>query len=157
MTRHRPAPPPDRTQHGAELPPVVVEFNQRLRKLPLGAWADAAVQNEEPGRVEPPAAGEQLPPTEAARARLRQIADDMPSVVTQTRRYVHDLVGVAECFVEPEVVARMKKTALTAALALVARPALGEEDFARLYAPFADFIPPNGLGVGGEPGALDRA
>jgi hypothetical protein len=35
----------------------------------------------------------------------------------------------------------MKKTALAAALALVARPALGEADFARLYAPFADIVP----------------
>lgn len=164
MRRHRPVAPPTaaplRAQHvSAELPAIVVDFYQRLRQLPLGVWVDAA-QAVEPttGRVEPPAPGEQLPPADAARARLRSIADGMPSIVTQTRRFVHDLVGVAECFVHPAIVARMKKAALTAALALVARPALGEEDFARLYAPFAGFIPPSVLGAGStEQGTLRQA
>jgi len=58
---------------------------------------------------------------------------------------VDELVSVAEGFVAPGTTARMKKVALTAALALVARPDLSEEDFEWLYAPFADTIPIDSL------------
>lgn len=120
--------------HGGALPAIALEFTDRLRHLPLGAWADAA-------GAAPPADAHDQAPAAAARARLRVIADDMPSVVIQLRARVNNVVGAAEGFVHQSAVGRMKKTALTAGLALVARPALGEEDFARLYAPFADLIP----------------
>lgn len=123
----------------AELPQVAFGFLEQLRRLPLGAWADAARRMDAHVLVPPPP-GTPASASSVARARLRHIVDDMPGVVGQTRRRVHDLAAVAQGFVHPAEVARMKKAALTAALAIVARPSLGEDDFERLYAPFAEHI-----------------
>jgi hypothetical protein len=145
MTRRPPAPPsaahPLRPG-GADLPPAVLAFLERLRRLPLGSWATAALEAD---GVDTIAALSDVPVTRddgsEARRRLRVIVDGMPGVAAQTRRRVHDLVAVANGFVHPAIVARMKKSALTAALALVARPRLGDEDFHELYAPFATLVP----------------
>lgn len=123
-----------------ELPPLAASFLERLRRLPLGAWADAARALDESGALT--LSGDvSTPLSDAARARLRWLMDEMPGVTTKARRRVHDLAAVAQGFLHPREVARMKKAALTAVLALVARPDLDEDEFARLYAPFATLVP----------------
>ena len=134
--------------------PIVVAFYRRLRNLPLGAWADVALGAAPIGDDRRPAAGD---PSSAAqaRARLREIMNVRPRVVARHRRTVQQTVAVAEGFVHRAVAARMKKVALTASLALAARPWLTEETFARLYAPFADLIPLDELTA--DPSAAPRA
>jgi hypothetical protein len=143
MTPDRPAmpsPQPPTAAPGLDaLPRDLLGFCERLRHLPLGAWASAA---EPAGGSAPERA------SAAARHRLRRVVDGMPHVAEQSRRRVLDLVAAAEGFVHPATVARMKKCALTAALAIAARPTLGEDDFAQLYRPFATLIPPHLLGAG---------
>jgi hypothetical protein len=80
--------------------------------------------------------------------------DEAPGVAMQTSRRVRNMAAVANGFVHPADVVRMKKTALAAALALVARPMLGEADFARLYAPFADIVPLHELTGGAALGSI---
>jgi len=145
MTRFRTValPPRSPTVSGGldAMPRDLLGFYERLRHIPLGVWAAAAAT---------PTATDVAPGGTAtdARHRLRQIVDGMPHVAAQSRRRVLDLVAAAEGFVHPSVLARMKKSALTAALALVARPALDEDDFAQLYGPFATLIPPHALAAG---------
>lgn len=135
-------------RHG-ELPPLAAGFLERLRRLPLGSWADAARALDESGGLT--LSGDvSAPLTDAARARLRWLMDEMPGVTTKARRRVHDLAAVAQGFLHPREVARMKKAALTAVLALVARPDLDDDEFARLYAPFATLLPLEALAGGAE-------
>ena len=142
--------------HGVALPREILGFYERLRHVPLGLWAAAAesVPTRAPSRRPD---GGPVTPGAAARARLRRAVNGMPGVVAQSRRRVLDLVSAAEGFVHPSSIARMKKSALTAALALGARPALGEEDFAQLYAPYAALIPLQALAAAenGAPAELD--
>lgn len=135
-----------------ELGPLVRGFYQHLRRLPLGIWAKLA-EDPELDDAEHPfllRADEHRSssPDRRARARLRQIIDEMPGAAAQVRARVHGLVAVADGFVHPRAVARMRKVALTAALALVARPKLTEEEFGLLYRPFARAIPLNELAHG---------
>ena len=152
LTPHASATPPEpRPVPGAvpagELPPEVAAFLERLRRLPLGAWADAGRLLEELD-ARPAAAG---PLADVAahgaevRAELRQVVNAMPREARQIRSRVLHLATVAHGFVHPSDVARMKKAALVAALALVARPALGPARFGRAYAPFATSIPADSL------------
>lgn len=118
-----------------ELPPVARHFHRRLLHVPLGVWAERAARD---------ANGEHVPlpdPDTSARKRLRRLMDEHPAVVAQVRRRIADTVAAADGFVESRVIPRMERVALTAALALVARDALGDEEFQRLYRPFADLIP----------------
>ena len=113
------------------------EFFTRLRKVPLSAWIDAAVpfadvRGDDEFESEP---------TAAARARLRAIVDRMPAGLTLAKSRVQDYAAVAEGFAPHGVVSRMKRVALTAALALLARPHLSTSDFDRLYKPFSALIP----------------
>lgn len=113
------------------------EFFTRLRKVPLSSWIDAAVpfvdvRGDDDFESEP---------TAAARARLRAIVDRMPAGLTLAKSRVQDYAAVAEGFAPHGVVSRMKRVALTAALALLARPHLSKADFDRLYKPFSALIP----------------
>lgn len=109
---------------------VVREFCRRLRQLPLGAWVQAAARAAEMDEVLRP-----------ARARLRACVDRMPRSGVHVIPRVQDLASVTEGLVNPITSARMRKVALTAALALFARPQLSADDFRLLYEPFADAIP----------------
>ena len=120
---------------------VLREFFLRLRKIPLSSWIGAALPLAD---VHPEDQFES-PLTSAARARLRTICDGMPASCNMARARVHDYVTVAEGFAPPAVVSRMKRVALTAALALVARPHLTAAEFARLYGPFTSLIPADEL------------
>ena len=133
------APYPARYER-AHMTPAAVAFLERLRRLPLGVWADAAARLDDEGGLATDD-GVSTPVTDAARARLRQLVDRTPTVAARVRRRVHDLVAVAQGFLHPREVARMKKAALTAALAVHVRPALRPDEFARLYAPFAALVP----------------
>ena len=125
-----------------ELPVTVKRFSERLRHLPLGVWAELAdrIADDRDTGFEP-RADDPNAIAAAARARLRQVADGMPGAVTRVRGRVLELVSCAEGFFRPDVLRRMKKVALTAAIALTARPQLAQEEFDRLYEPFAGVIP----------------
>ena len=154
---HTPVPPVTTYlgTHGSDLPPVVAAFLDRLRRLPLGAWAEAGRRLEEIDRLDRRvrlAAGLGVPERRTAvRAHLREVVNASPGVAVRARQSVTDLAAVAQGFVHPAEVARMKKAALAAALALVARPALGEEGFAEIYEPFATLIPLASLPDAGPP------
>jgi len=122
----------------AELPPLVRAFLEQLRRLPLGAWVDAGRHLEELDRRGTLGARRSAG---AVRAQLRQLVDDMPHVAPRVRARVLDLTSVAQGFVHPAEVARMKKAALAAALALAARPTLNADLFADVYEPFSAHIP----------------
>jgi hypothetical protein len=117
---------------------MVLAFYDRLRRLPLGAWiqvGEALDAKDDERRDEGRAA------LAFARARLRQVVDESPQLAARHGRRVQHVVTVADGVVHRTVLASMKKAALSAALALVVRPMLSDEVFARLYAPFAELIP----------------
>ncbi|HSJ64829.1 MAG TPA: hypothetical protein VK922_13120 [Gemmatimonadaceae bacterium] len=156
MDFHRPSTPrqpapQDAPFRAAEIPVSVIRFSERLRHLPLGIWAELSerIGRTGDGYTEFDAA--------AARRRLRQIADGMPSSVTRVRGRILELVSCAEGFFRPDVLSRMKKVALTAALALAVRPHLAADEFARLYEPFSSVIPLDDLFVAPAAGADDHA
>jgi hypothetical protein len=122
---------------------VVLPFLVRLKRVPLATWMRASL----PLADGPDDDDFDSPLSAAARARLRAIVEHMPSGVNFARSRVHDYVAVAEGFAPPVVVMRMKRVALTAALALLARPHLSAAEFDRLYGPFATLIPPSELGL----------
>jgi hypothetical protein len=153
MIRSAPNPPPTGAMpvggmQGGDLPPVVAAFLERLRRLPLGAWAEAGRRLEEIDRRERETAGRPAADADTTvRTYLRQVVNEEPRVAAQARQRVLDLAAAAQGFVHPAEVSRMKKAALAAVLALVARPALGEERFAEIYEPFATLIPLASLSV----------
>ena len=144
MSHSIPAPAtaaPSAGAHG-DLPPAVVGFLDRLRRLPLGAWVEAGRRLEALDRDERAADGRGgTSSLGSVRARLRAVVERRPHVVARARQRVLDQASVAQGFVHPAELARMKKAALAAALALAARPSLGAECFAEVYEPFAALIP----------------
>jgi hypothetical protein len=141
-----------------ELPPVAFAFLEQLRRLPLGAWADAGRRLAELDEHERLALGRNgSDATATVRAVLRREVSAHPRVAAQARQRVLHLAAVAHGFLHPTDVARMKKAALAAVLALIARPELGEQRFAAVYDPFAALIPLATLSnVGAESGVLDE-
>ena len=146
MDFHRPSTPArqmpqDDTIRAAEIPVSVKRFSERLRHLPLGVWAELADRIDYVRHADLPTYSEDHNAVAAARARLREVADGMPGAVTRVRGRVLELVSCAEGFFRPDTLRRMKKVALTAAIALTARPQLAQEEFERLYEPFSGVIP----------------
>lgn len=127
---------------GGDETAVLLPFFERLKRMPLATWMRAGM----PLADGPAEHDFDSPMSAAARARLRAIVDHMPSGVRLARSRVHDYVAVAEGFAPPAIVLRMKRVALTAALALLARPHLSPAEFERLYGPFMRLIPPNQIG-----------
>jgi hypothetical protein len=160
MDFHRPSTParqlpPAEPIRAAEIPVSVKRFSERLRHLPLGVWAELSDRIEDVNDSDLGAYPNRNT-IAAARARLRQVADEMPGAVTRVRGRVLELVSCAEGFFRPDTVRRMKKAALTAAIALTARPQLAQEEFDRLYEPFAGVIPLEDLIVAQAPTQGDR-
>ncbi|HUF28163.1 MAG TPA: hypothetical protein VMM18_14400 [Gemmatimonadaceae bacterium] len=118
---------------------LLQHFFTRLHHVPLADWIEAAVPTADGTFVDRYESDE----ARAARRRLRDIADRYPAAVNLARARVQHFVTAAEGFTAPSIVARMKRVALTAALALVARPHLSRDDFELLYGPFATLIPPD--------------
>lgn len=147
MIRSAPVPVGDadmrlRGSSAGELPPVALAFLEQLRRLPLGAWADAGrrlaeLDETERRTLRSTGSGDDA----TVRAVLRRAVNANPRVAAQARKRVLHLVAVGDGFLHPADVARMKKAALAALLALVARPELGEQRFAAVYEPFARLIP----------------
>jgi hypothetical protein len=136
-----PAPSVELTGGSADEATVLREFFTRLRKIPLSAWIDAAVpladvRGDDDFESEP---------TAMARARLRAVVDRMPGGLTLAKSRVQDYAAVAEGFAPHGIVSRMKRVALTASLALIARPHLSRTEFERLYRPFEKLIPADEL------------
>lgn len=151
MDFHRPSTParqvpPEETMRAVELPVAVKRFSERLRHLPLGVWAEVSERMDD-DETEPTPYTYDHNAAAAARARLREVADGMPGAVTRVRGRVLELVSCAEGFFRPDTLRRMKKVALTAAIALTARPQLAQEEFDRLYEPFSGVIPLEDLAV----------
>ena len=133
---------PDELKNGADprsflsaLPEVALLFHQRLMHVPIGKWAEVAA-----GDANGEHASSRDPDTRA-RHRLRHVMDKHPETVVRMRRRIDDTIDSAEGFVSNRMLPRMKRVALTAGLALVARSQLAADDFARLYRPFEDLIP----------------
>jgi hypothetical protein len=108
-----------------QTPPALLSFLEHLRCLPLNAWAEAA------GRLGP----------HATRASLRREVDRSPELARRARRRIDDFLSAAEGLMSEPQLHAMRKTALTAVLALDARDRLSPADFGELYAPFAELIP----------------
>ena len=128
---------------GGEEATSLLPFMVRLKRVPLATWMRAALplaDGASEHAYDSPLAAD-------ARARLRTIVEHMPGGVAFARSRIHDYVAVAEGFAPPVIIVRMKRVALTAALALLARPHLSDEEFERLYGPFAALIPPDELGL----------
>ena len=156
-----------RRADGASEPPLaepVSRFLTALHRLPLRAWIDAAVtdpQGERPIPVAPTPAAADAPqaaaeaeeaapglpadPDVVARHHLREIVERLPGAV-RVRRRIDTIASVADGFAHPAVTLRMTRIARTAAFALLAREQLGDDEFRRLYRPFAHIIPLDEIG-----------
>lgn len=147
MNRSASVPVVDADGHGpgstpGELPQVALAFLEQLRRVSLGAWADAGRRLTELDEDERRVLARTGSGADATvRAVLRRAVHARPRVAAQARQRVTYLAAVAHGFVHPSDVARMKKAALAAVLALVVRDELGEERFAAVYEPFAALIP----------------
>lgn len=86
-------------EHGVAIPPTVLAFLQRLKRLPLGVWADVAFS-----RTSRPAdvvmATATTTSLAAARATLRRVIDGRSGLAVRIRQRVHELVSVAEAFLQ---------------------------------------------------------
>ena len=138
MDFHRPSTPArpqptDEPFRATEIPVSVKRFSERLRHLPLGVWAELSDRIDDARETGISALTDEHNAVAAARARLREVADQMPGAVSRVRGRVLELVSCAEGFFRPDTLRRMKKAALTAAIALTARPQLAQEEFDRLY------------------------
>ncbi len=128
-----------------EMTPLVRQFFSRLMKLPLGVWI-AISEPKEGWATDPLLAQRSDDPEEAvARAKLRRVMDQMPGALTRAKRRVHDITDVAAGLTAEAVHAPMTRAAVTAVLALIARPYLSAQEFVRLYHPFAELIPVEAL------------
>jgi len=132
----------------------VIAFFGRLKRVPIAVWhrsaqADPHIGAREPGAAdEAPAAVRTLREEQAdqvARARLRDAMETMPGVVRRIRRRIDQEMAIVDGIATPETVTRMRRAARLAACAVAARPLLTPDDFARLYRPMADVIPPHEL------------
>lgn len=117
------------------VPAAAAAFRQRLRRLPLRSWAEAARSYAESDAAALSDAGRE------ARRRLREAVERSPEGAERLRRSIGELVAVAEGMFHRTDVRLMRKAALTAALALATRELLDPQDFALLYAPFEGLIP----------------
>ncbi len=131
-----------------EMTPLVRQFFSRLVKLPLGVWIGISVPKEG-WASDPLLAQRSEDPEEAqARAKLRRIMDQMPVALSRAKRRVHDITDIAAGLTNEAVHAPMTRAAVTAVLALIARPYLSAHEFVRLYQPFAQLIPVEALEAG---------
>ena len=120
------------------LPHDVIDFLNGLRRLPVGEWSRAAMAAARPADLPQ---RNRSSATEAAHARLRRVAATQPGLAAQLQLRVTHLVEVARGMIGEDEADAMRRIAFGAALAVAVRPALGEEAFAELHAPFAALIP----------------
>ena len=139
--------------YGATTAQVLAFFGQ-LRRVPIGAWCRLAESDphllplDELARSM--AAMDLARETQAdrlARARLREVMETMPNAVRRIRNRIDREIGIIEGIASPATVRRLRRAARLAACAIAARPSLSPGEFARLYRPFANLIPPTAIEV----------
>ncbi len=131
----------------------VTAFLTRLRRTPADAWFRSATADEHiasklrAGAAAAPLAErrEQARLDRLARARLREILDSMPMVPRRNRRRIDEELGVLDGIATVGTLTQMRRAARLAAGAIAARELLTDDEFARLYRPFATLIPPEEL------------
>lgn len=144
MDRDRPIAPPARHAWYGSGSAGVSRFLHALQGLPARAWlaASDAVTDARPRAAEKAYVPlmEELA-DQAARHRLHEALETMPDVVTHVRRRVDDLLYAFDDVLPAPVLARMRRAARLAALAIAAQPHLRPEDVARLCRPFRGLVP----------------
>jgi len=137
--------------YGATTAQVLAFFGQ-LRRVPIGAWCQLAENDPHllpAEEAEPHATAIELArETQAdrqARAHLREVMETMPNAVRRIRNRIDRDIGVLEGIASPTSVRRLRRAARLAACAIAARPLLSPSEFARLYRPFAELIPPKAI------------
>ncbi len=130
----------------------VLAFFGQLRRVPIGAWCQLAendphlLPREDLERQT--AAMDLAREAQAdrqARAHLREVMETMPSAVRRIRNRIDREIGIIEGIASPTTVRRLRRAARLAACAIAARPLLSPGEFARLYRPFAELIPPKAI------------
>ncbi len=137
--------------YGATTAQVLAFFGE-LRRVPIGAWCQLAENDphllpfEERERQ---TAGMDLPggaqADRLARAHLREAMETMPNAVRRIRNRIDREIAIIEGIASPATVRRLRRAARLAACAIAARPLLSPGEFARLYRPFAELIPPKAI------------
>jgi hypothetical protein len=132
----------------------VLAFFGQLRRVPIGAWCQLTESdphvlplNELERQMAAVDIARETQADRMARAHLREVMETMPNAVRRIRSRIDREVGVIEGMASPATVRRLRRVARLAACALAARPALSPGEFARLYRPFAELIPPTALEV----------
>ena len=133
--------------------PAVARFLQRLRRTPADAWLRQAAADEHiASKLRAGTAAASLAERRAgsledrlARARLRDIMDAMPAVARRIRQRIDEELSGHDGIATVGTLAQMRRAARLAACALAARPMLADDEFARLYRPFASLIPADEL------------
>lgn len=144
MDRDRPSAPPARHAWYGSASAGVSRFLHALQGLPARAWLAASEAVATPRRrgLDPSYVPlmEELA-DQAARHRLHEALKAMPGVVAHVRRRVDDLLRTFEDVLPAPSLARMRRAARLAALAIAAQPHLRPEDVARLCRPFRGLVP----------------
>jgi hypothetical protein len=137
--------------YGATTAQVLAFFGQ-LRRVPIGAWCQLAEHDPHllsPDELERQMAAMDLArETQAdsqARAHLREVMETMPNAVRRIRNRIDREIGIIEGIAAPATVRRLRRAARLAACAIAARPLLSPGEFARLYRPFEELIPPTAI------------
>lgn len=132
----------------------VLAFFGQLRRVPIGAWCQLAEHDphllpldELERQMAAMDLAHEAQADRMARARLREVMETMPNAVRRIRNRIDREIGVIEGIATPLTVRRLRRAARLAACAVAARPLLSPGEFARLYRPFAELIPPTELEV----------
>jgi hypothetical protein len=139
--------------YGATTAQVLAFFGQ-LRRVPIGAWCQLGENDLHllPGdELERQMAAMDLAceaqADRVARAHLREVMETMPNAVRRIRNRIDREIGIIDGIASPATLRRLRRAARLAACAIAARPALSPGEFARLYRPFAELIPPTAIEV----------
>jgi len=129
----------------------VIAFFAHLRRVPIEAWHRCAQADPHVGG--PVRADDGSSPgvvtlretqaDQAARSRLREAMETMPGVVRRIRQRIEHEMAILDGIAPASTVTRMRRAARLAACAVAARPLLTAKEFARLYRPLAELIPPH--------------
>ncbi len=130
----------------------VLEFFGQLRRVPIGAWCQLAENDphllpfdELERQTAAMDFAREAQADRLARAHLREVMETMPNAVRRIRNRIDREIGVIEGIAAPATVRRLRRAARLAVCAIAARPLLSPGEFARLYRPFAELIPPKAI------------
>jgi len=139
--------------YGATTAQVLAFFGQ-LRRVPIGAWCQLAENDphllpidELERQMAAVDLAREAQADRQARAHLREVMETMPNAVRRIRNRIDREIAIIEGIASPTTVRRLRRAARLAACAIAARPLLSPSEFARLYRPFAELIPPTAIEV----------